>query len=41
MLKTIQRSNPGVLLLKEGKILGKWHWRHLPDAEELGRLAAE
>ncbi len=34
-LKTIIRSNPGLLLLKEGTILGKWHFRDLPAPREL------
>jgi len=34
-LKTIIRSNPGFLILKEGIILGKWHHHDLPDVEEL------
>lgn len=34
-LKTMIRSNPGLLLLKEGVVLNKWHHRHLPSAEEL------
>jgi uncharacterized membrane protein YphA (DoxX/SURF4 family) len=34
-LKTIIRSNPGLLLLKEGIILAKWHYNDLPEIEEL------
>lgn len=35
LLKTIIRSNPGVLLLKKGVILNKWHHRKLPDYSSL------
>jgi hypothetical protein len=41
MLKTIMRSNPGLLLLKDGKILGKWHHRHLPTIEEVQKLTGQ
>jgi hypothetical protein len=26
-IKTVMRSNPGFTLLKDGKVLGKWHFR--------------
>ena len=40
-LKTIVRSNPGLLLLHKGTILGKWHFNDFPKADELkGNLAA-
>jgi uncharacterized membrane protein YphA (DoxX/SURF4 family) len=33
-LQTIIRANPGVLLLREGTILGKWNYRDAPRADE-------
>jgi len=34
-LKTIVRSNPGLILLKKGTIQGKYHFNDLPKPEEL------
>lgn len=34
-LKTVIRSNPGLLLLKQGTIVRKWSHNNLPSAEEL------
>lgn len=33
-IETMLRSNPGFILLKEGKVLGKWHHRHAGDVSE-------
>lgn len=38
VIKAMIRSNPGLMLLKDGVILGKWHHHALPQAEEIMNL---
>ncbi|MFP4663981.1 MAG: BT_3928 family protein [Bacteroidales bacterium] len=41
-IKTIVRSNPGIILLKNGTILNKWHINDVPVVDELDeRLLAQ
>lgn len=35
LLKTIVRSNPGVVLMKDGAVVKKWHYEQLPGWEEI------
>ncbi len=35
LLKTMIRSSPGIVLLKNGTVKGKWHYNDLPDAQEI------
>ncbi len=34
-LKTINRGNPGLMIIKNGTVVGQWHHKHLPTYEEL------
>ncbi len=38
VLKTIARSNPGLWLLKDGTVKGKWHYNSTPDADQVMAL---
>lgn len=38
VLKTIIRSNPGIILLDNGVVKGKWHYNDIPAAEDLLKL---
>jgi len=35
ILKTMVRANPGLILMKDGQVLAKWHYRNLPDWEKI------
>jgi len=38
VLKTIVRANPGLLLLKDGIVQGKWHHNDVPDIDQINSL---
>jgi hypothetical protein len=41
LLKTMIRSNPGMIVLKQGTILSKWHHNDLPTEDELAKYIAD
>jgi uncharacterized membrane protein YphA (DoxX/SURF4 family) len=41
VLKTMVRSNPGLLLLKDGIVKGKWHYNDTPDPAIISELLKE
>lgn len=38
VLKTMVRSNPGILLLKDGTVLEKWHYNDTPLSDEIVKI---
>lgn len=38
VLKAMIRSNPGIMLLNDGTVLGKWHNNDVPDPEDIRNL---
>jgi hypothetical protein len=35
ILKTMIRANPGLILMKDGQVLAKWHFRNFPEWEKI------
>lgn len=41
VLKTMIRSNPGLIFVQDGVVKGKWHFRDVPSAEQLEKLTQQ
>ena len=41
VIKTIMRSNPGIMLIREGVVLKKYHYRNTPSPDEIKSLFAQ
>ena len=41
VLKTIIRANPGLVLLQNGVVRGKWHFRDTPSVPEITKLLSQ
>ena len=41
VLKAMIRSNPGLMLVRNGTVLGKWHYNDIPQTEEVLNLLVD
>ena len=39
VLKTMVRSNPGLIVMKDGTVRGKWHYNDVPSASEVTSIS--